>query len=106
VTFTGQHLLPTTNRIHFKPSEALSSLELDDNQQLVKPEPTEPSRPEPVVLRMLLGAHLRRLREAADITRERAGYEIRASQSKISRMETGRIRFSSATSGTCSPCTA
>jgi hypothetical protein len=78
------------------PFQAVGStdqLELDDKQQLIKPEPTEPSRPEPVVLRMLLGAHLRRLREAADITRERAGYEIRASQSKISRMETGRIRF-------------
>ena len=40
---------------------------------------------------MLLGAQLRRLREAAGISAEKAGYEIRASRSKISRMETGRV---------------
>ena len=43
------------------------------------------------VLRMLLGAQLRRLREAVGISPEEAGYEIRASRSKISRMETGRV---------------
>jgi hypothetical protein len=42
---------------------------------------------------MLLGAQLRRLREAADVTPDRAGYEIRASRSKISRMETGHVGF-------------
>jgi transcriptional regulator with XRE-family HTH domain len=46
---------------------------------------------EATVLRMLLGAQLRRLREAADITADKAGYEIRSSRSKISRMETGRV---------------
>jgi transcriptional regulator with XRE-family HTH domain len=46
-----------------------------------------------VVLRMLLGSQLRRLREAAGITPEQAGAEIRGSRSKISRMETGRVRF-------------
>jgi transcriptional regulator with XRE-family HTH domain len=46
---------------------------------------------EATVLRMLLGAQLRRLREAAGISAEDAGYEIRASRSKISRMETGRV---------------
>jgi transcriptional regulator with XRE-family HTH domain len=45
------------------------------------------------VLRMLLGTQLRRLREAAGISAEKAGYEIRASRSKISRMETGRVGF-------------
>ena len=45
------------------------------------------------VLRLLLGSQLRRLREAADIAPDRAGYEIRASRSKISRMETGRVGF-------------
>jgi transcriptional regulator with XRE-family HTH domain len=45
------------------------------------------------VLRMLLGSQLRRLREAANITPDDAGYEIRASRSKISRMETGRVGF-------------
>ena len=43
------------------------------------------------VLRLLLGSQLRRLREAAGIAPDRAGYEIRASRSKISRMETGRV---------------
>jgi hypothetical protein len=47
----------------------------------------------PTVLRMLLGAHLRRLREAEDVSRETAGWEIRASESKISRMELGRVSF-------------
>ena len=49
------------------------------------------TRREPTVLRMLLGAQLRRLREAADMSAEKAGYEIRASRSKISRMETRRV---------------
>ena len=47
----------------------------------------------PTVLRMILGAQLRRLREAAGVTPDRAGYEIRASRSKISRMEHGRVGF-------------
>src|SRR5215813_11209114 len=42
---------------------------------------------------MVLGAHLRRLREARGITREDAGWKIRASESKISRMELGRVSF-------------
>jgi transcriptional regulator with XRE-family HTH domain len=41
---------------------------------------------------MLLGSQLRRLREAAGITPEQAGQEIRASRSKISRLETGRVK--------------
>jgi len=47
----------------------------------------------PTVLRMILGTQLRRLREAADVTPDQAGYEIRASRSKISRMEHGRVGF-------------
>jgi transcriptional regulator with XRE-family HTH domain len=47
----------------------------------------------PTVARMLVGAELRRLREAAGVSREQAGYEIRGSDSKISRMELGRVRF-------------
>jgi Domain of unknown function (DUF5753)/Helix-turn-helix domain len=47
----------------------------------------------PTVLRMLLGAHLRRLREAQGVTREDAGWEIRSSDSKISRMELGKVSF-------------
>ncbi|MEI5098588.1 helix-turn-helix transcriptional regulator [Streptomyces sp. PmtG] len=48
-----------------------------------------------VVRRILLGSQLRRLREARGITREAAGYSIRASESKISRMELGRVSFKS-----------
>ncbi|MBQ0992453.1 helix-turn-helix domain-containing protein [Micromonospora sp. PSH03] len=47
----------------------------------------------PTVLRMLLGAQLRRLRESSGVTREGAGWEIRSSESKISRMELGRVGF-------------
>ena len=47
----------------------------------------------PTVLRILLGSQLRLLREANGITREEAGYTIRASGSKISRMELGRVSF-------------
>jgi len=50
---------------------------------------------EATVLRMMLGGQLRRLREAAGITPDRAGYEIRASRSKISRLETGRVGLKS-----------
>jgi transcriptional regulator with XRE-family HTH domain len=44
----------------------------------------------PVAVRMLLGARLRKLREAAGVSREDAGYAIRGSESKISRLELGR----------------
>ena len=56
------------------------------------PGPSQEEFPvEATVLRMLLGAQLRRLREAAGISAEKAGYSIRGSRSKISRMETGRV---------------
>ena len=47
----------------------------------------------PTVVRMLLGARLRRLRQAAGITRDSAGDAIRSSGSKISRLELGRTGF-------------
>jgi transcriptional regulator with XRE-family HTH domain len=47
----------------------------------------------PTALRILLGAQLRRLREAKRIPPEEAGHLIRASHSKISRIETGRVGF-------------
>jgi transcriptional regulator with XRE-family HTH domain len=47
----------------------------------------------PTVVRMLLGARLRRLRQAAGITRDNAGQAIRSSGSKISRLELGRTGF-------------
>ena len=47
----------------------------------------------PTVLRLLLGAQLRRLREAKRISLEEAGHVIRASHSKMSRLELGRVGF-------------
>jgi transcriptional regulator with XRE-family HTH domain len=47
----------------------------------------------PTAPRMILGNQLCRIREAAGITTEQAAYRIRASRSKISRMEHGRVRF-------------
>jgi transcriptional regulator with XRE-family HTH domain len=47
----------------------------------------------PTVRRIQLGARLRSLRVAAGITRDRAGWAIRGSESKISRMELGRVGF-------------
>jgi len=47
----------------------------------------------PTALRIILGAHLRRMREAAGISRSDAGWEIRSSESKVSRMELGRVGF-------------
>jgi hypothetical protein len=47
----------------------------------------------PTVLRILLGSQLRNLRESKRISRDDAGYTIRASGSKISRMELGRVSF-------------
>ncbi len=47
----------------------------------------------PTVRRMQVGARLRSLRLAKGITREQAGYAIRGSDSKISRMELGRVAF-------------
>ncbi|EIF01029.1 helix-turn-helix domain-containing protein [Saccharomonospora glauca] len=51
----------------------------------------EPSTP--TARRMIVGAQLRRLREQAGLTRGEAGYHIRASESKISRIELGRVGF-------------
>ncbi|WP_238152661.1 helix-turn-helix domain-containing protein [Kribbella speibonae] len=47
----------------------------------------------PTALRMMLGSHLRELRERAGVTRTDAGWAIRASESKISRLELGRVGF-------------
>lgn len=43
--------------------------------------------------RIIVGSQLRRLREGRDISRSEAGYLIRASESKISRMELGKVSF-------------
>jgi transcriptional regulator with XRE-family HTH domain len=47
----------------------------------------------PTVVRILLGAQLRRLRESSGVTREAAGHAIRGSASKISRLELGRVGY-------------
>lgn len=47
----------------------------------------------PTALRMRVGARLRRYRLASQVSREDAGWHIRASESKISRMELGRVPF-------------
>jgi transcriptional regulator with XRE-family HTH domain len=47
----------------------------------------------PAMLRMMMGAELRRLREARGFSRHDAGDSIRASYSKISRLELGRTSF-------------
>ncbi|HEU4346408.1 MAG TPA: Scr1 family TA system antitoxin-like transcriptional regulator, partial [Actinoplanes sp.] len=47
----------------------------------------------PTVRRMQLGARLRSLRLAKGLTRDQAGWAIRGSESKISRMELGRVSF-------------
>ncbi|WP_350278472.1 helix-turn-helix transcriptional regulator [Kribbella sp. HUAS MG21] len=47
----------------------------------------------PTAQRIILGTHLRRLREAAGISRTQAAWEIRGSESKISRLELGRVSF-------------
>lgn len=47
----------------------------------------------PTVMRIVLGTQLRRLREAAGITRHQAAEAIRASHAKISRLEQGRVGF-------------
>lgn len=60
---------------------------------MTTPQPESASAGGPTVLRILLGGQLRKLREAQGVTRETAGWEIRASESKISRMELGRVGF-------------
>jgi transcriptional regulator with XRE-family HTH domain len=55
------------------------------------PVPSGPSGP--TVRRLVVGSQLRRLREARGMTREEAGYAIRGSESKISRLELGRVSF-------------
>jgi transcriptional regulator with XRE-family HTH domain len=45
------------------------------------------------VRRIQLGSRLRALRQAKGLSREQAGHPIRASESKISRMELGRVGF-------------
>ena len=54
---------------------------------------TEQSQSSVTARRMMLGARLRRLREQRGISRADAGYTIRASESKMSRLELGKVSF-------------
>jgi hypothetical protein len=45
----------------------------------------------PTVLRLIVGAQLRRPREASGISRESAAYTIRGSEAKMSRIEADRV---------------
>ncbi len=63
----------------------MSTVQRDGEQPADAPSPTVP--------RMLVGIQLHRFREAAGVTPDQAAYEIRASRSKISRMENGLVRF-------------
>ncbi|TCK22468.1 helix-turn-helix domain-containing protein [Pseudonocardia endophytica] len=47
----------------------------------------------PTARRILLGAMLKRLRERAGVARADAAYEIRGSDSKMSRLEAGKVSF-------------
>lgn len=47
----------------------------------------------PTVIRILLGSQLRRMRLARGISREDAGFAIRASHAKITRLERGQVGF-------------
>ena len=68
--------------------EAGHDLALDGVQDMFSSRAAGPS-----VQRLVLGGHLRRLREKAQLTTEQAAEVIRASHSKISRMERGRVSF-------------
>ncbi len=65
-----------------------------EDSELEAPQPLfSPHFAGPTVQRLVLGGYLRRLREDAGITAERAAVVIRGSHSKISRMEHGRVGF-------------
>ncbi|MFD6156722.1 helix-turn-helix domain-containing protein [Nocardia sp. NPDC060256] len=65
----------------------------------IRPEQASPAVPDlsaargPTVLRIALGGQLRKLREARDISRRVAGEALRASETKITRMELGQTGF-------------
>ena len=78
-------------------SDGDSHAEGSDWTEFTAPEPKRASFAStaggPTVLRIVLGSQLRRIREAKQISVEEAAYQIRASHSKISRFEAGRVGF-------------
>jgi transcriptional regulator with XRE-family HTH domain len=65
----------------------------EDSSWEIPPPLYSPRTAGPTVQRLVLGGHLRRLREEAGLTTERAAVSIRGSHSKISRIEHGRVGF-------------
>ena len=66
----------------------------EDSAWVETPQPLfSPRSAGPTVQRLVLGGHLRRLREESRMTTEQAAASIRGSHSKISRMEHGRVGF-------------
>src|SRR6185437_9681745 len=66
----------------------------DSSWEETTPQPLfSPRSAGPTVQRLVLGGHLRRLREETGMTTERAAASIHGSHSKISRMEHGRVGF-------------
>src|SRR5580698_10459715 len=62
----------------------------DPQRILPTPRESEDTAEEPAILRIMLGLQLRRLREARNIAAADAAKAIRATASKISRIELGR----------------
>lgn len=56
-------------------------------------EQTEPEGTGPTARRIIVGAQLRRLRERAGVARSDAAWSIRGSDSKMSRLEAGKVGF-------------
>jgi Domain of unknown function (DUF5753)/Helix-turn-helix domain len=101
LTQTDSFAATTANRTHEKATKVSRAAAQDDlsfrHDLLTLPGPTDGGRGfgdgDSAVLKILLGAQLRRLRALAGVSRDDAGYHIRASGSKISRLELGRVSF-------------
>lgn len=64
----------------------------DDHELLARPATDgDTATGNPTVLRLMLGARLRWLRESRGLSMQQAGHAIRASDAKISRLERGRV---------------
>lgn len=71
----------------------MGAAERQRNTQAAVGRGVRPVESGPTVLRILLGSQLRRLREEKGVSRQDAGYVIRASDAKMSRLELGRVGY-------------